>query len=317
MATGTDRLERLTNLVLALLQTHRPLTLREIGRQVAGYPEQQSAIRQAFERDKRTLRDSGIPITVERIGGEEQFGYRILPEDYYLPELDLTDDERSALVLALVAVRVDGGMGADVVQKLGGPSSDVVAPLAVLPSFPALAPLQQAIRERAVVTFSFRGRRRKVEGYGLIFRNGRWYFVGRDVEVEGRAGRRSFRVDRLDGIPSLGPARNYEVPADVDLSDETDFSPFRGEGATHASVRALVSVDARDLPAVVASVGEEAIRYRADDGSATVEVAIDDEATFDHWAIGLGDGVEVLEPPEARARIIARLRALVGEPTRR
>ncbi len=317
MATGTDRLERLTNLVLALLQTHRPLSLREIGGQVAGYPEQQSAIRQAFERDKRTLRDSGIPITVERIGGEEQFGYRILAEDYYLPELDLTEDERSALVLALVAVRVDGGMGADVVQKLGGPSSDAVAPLAVLPSFPALAPLQQAIRDRAVVSFTFRGRRRRVEGYGLIFRNGRWYFVGRDVEVDGRAGRRSFRVDRLEGNPSLGAPGAYVVPGDVDLSDETDFSPFRGDGVTHAATHALVSVDARDLPALVATVGEEAIRSRAADGSATVEVAIDDEAAFDHWVIGLGDGVEVLEPPEARARIIGRLRALLDGPTRR
>ena len=89
----------LTNLVLALLQTSRPLSLREIGGQVAGYPAQASAIRQAFERDKRTLRDSGIPITVERVGGDEQFGYRIRPEDYYLPELDLTEDERSTLVL--------------------------------------------------------------------------------------------------------------------------------------------------------------------------------------------------------------------------
>lgn len=316
MATGTDRLERLTNLVLALLQTTQPLTLREIGRQVAGYPEQPSAIRQAFERDKRTLRDSGIPITVERIGGEEQFGYRIRPEDYYLPELDLTEDERSALVLALIAVRVDGGVGADVVQKLGGPASASFAPLAVLPAFPALAPLQQAIRDRAVVTFLFRGRTRRVEGYGLVFRNGRWYFVGRDVEIDGRAGRRSFRVDRIEGTPSLGPAGGYDVPDDVDLADETDFSPFRGEGASPVSVHALVSVDARQLPGVVATVGEEAIRSRAEDGSATVEVAIDDEATFFRWVVGLGDAVEVLEPPDVRARVIDRLRELVGGPRR-
>lgn len=317
MATGTDRLERLTNLVLALLQTSRPLSLREIGGQVAGYPGQASAIRQAFERDKRTLRDSGIPITVERVGGDEQFGYRIRPEDYYLPELDLTEDERSALVLALVAVRVDGGMGADVVQKLGAPGSDAVAPLAVLPAFPALAPLQQAVRDRAVATFSFRGRKRRVEGYGLIFRNGRWYFVGRDLEIEGRAGRRSFRVDRIESLPSVGPSGEYEVPSDIDLSDETDFSPFRGEGAHDADVRALVAVDARELPAVVGTLGEAAIRSRFDDGSATVEVSIDDGATFDHWVIGLGDGVEVLEPPDVRSRVIDRLRELGVESSRR
>jgi predicted DNA-binding transcriptional regulator YafY len=310
VATTTDRLERLTNLVLALLQTNRPLSLREIGRQVAGYPDRPNAIRQAFERDKRTLRDSGVPITLERIGGDEQVGYRIRPEDYYLPDLELSEDERAALVLALIAVRVDGGMGADVVQKLGGPAASSVGPLAVLPSFPPLAPLQQAIRDRAVVTISFRGRKRRVEGYGLVFRNGRWYFVGRDAAIEGKAGRRSFRVDRIDGTPALGAPDGYEVPADVDLADETDFSPFRGEGAKTAARRALISVDARELPGVVATVGEEAIRARGDDGSATVEVAIDDERALVGWVVGLADGVEVLEPPETRARVIERLREL-------
>jgi predicted DNA-binding transcriptional regulator YafY len=313
MATGTDRLERLTNLVLALLQTTRPLSLREIGRLVAGYPDKQNAIRQAFERDKRTLRDSGIPITVERIGGEEQVGYRIRPEDYYLPELDLNDDERAALSLALVAVRVDGGLGADVVHKLGAPAADEVAPLAVLPAYPALAPLQRAVRDRSVATFSFRGRRRAVEGYGLIFRNGRWYFVGRDVAIEGRAGRRSFRVDRLDDVPHLGPSGAYEIPADVNLADETDFSPFRPDGAADDSaVRAVLAVDARELPGVMAAVGKNALRSRHEDGSATLEVAIEDEETFVAFVIGFGDGIEVLGPPELRARVVSRLRALAG-----
>ncbi|MGA8295828.1 MAG: WYL domain-containing protein [Acidimicrobiales bacterium] len=314
MATGTDRLERLTNLVLVLLQTSRPLPLREIGRQVAGYPERPSAIRQAFERDKRTLRDSGIPITVERIGGDEQVGYRIRPEDYYLPDLDLTEDERASLVLALVAVRVDGGMGADVVQKLGGPASDDVAPLAVLPAYPPLAPLQQAVRDRSVAAFSFRGRTRAVEGYGLVFRNGRWYFVGRDVEIEGTKGRRSFRVDRIEGVPKLGAPGAYEVPGDVDLADETDFSPLRGEGSREdAPSRARVAVDARELPGVLAELGEEAIRARSDDGSAVVEIAVEDEAAFVRWAVGFGDAIEVLEPQDVRALVIERLRRLIGE----
>ena len=88
-AARADRLERMTNLVLVLLETQRPLSLREIASTVVGYPEGKEASRQAFERDKRALRDLGIPISVEPLAGEEQLGYRIRPEDYYLPELRL------------------------------------------------------------------------------------------------------------------------------------------------------------------------------------------------------------------------------------
>ena len=93
MAVRTSRLERITNLVLALLDTPRPLSLREIGGAVAGYPTEPGALRQAFERDKRTLRDGGIPVAVERLDGDDQVGYRILPEHYYLPDLHLEPAE--------------------------------------------------------------------------------------------------------------------------------------------------------------------------------------------------------------------------------
>jgi predicted DNA-binding transcriptional regulator YafY len=73
-----DRLERLTDLVLVLLNTKRPLTLRELGDAVPGYPPEGEARRQAFERDKRTLRDQGIAVVAEPIEGPEQMGYRIL-----------------------------------------------------------------------------------------------------------------------------------------------------------------------------------------------------------------------------------------------
>ena len=55
-----DRLERVTDLVLVLLDTSQPLTLDSIAHQVPGYPVEHSARRQAFERDKRLLRDEGL-----------------------------------------------------------------------------------------------------------------------------------------------------------------------------------------------------------------------------------------------------------------
>jgi proteasome accessory factor B len=90
----TDRLERLTNLVATLLDTRRPLTLEEIVDLVPGYPDDKLSYRRQFERDKDTLRGIGIPVRLESVDelGPEQ-GYRIPPDEYYLPSLDLTADE--------------------------------------------------------------------------------------------------------------------------------------------------------------------------------------------------------------------------------
>ena len=91
----------MTNLVLALLETERPLSLREIGAAVAGYPPNHGALRQAFERDKASLREAGIPVETIRIDGEDQAGYRIARDEYYLPDLGLEPEETAALSFAL------------------------------------------------------------------------------------------------------------------------------------------------------------------------------------------------------------------------
>ena len=85
-----DQLERLMNLVQILLNAKKPLSLVEIVQEVPGYPPGKEAYRGAFERDKRTLREEGIEIDMVEIGGEAQQGYRINPDRYYLPELNLT-----------------------------------------------------------------------------------------------------------------------------------------------------------------------------------------------------------------------------------
>ena len=124
----------MTNLVLALLETSRPLSLREIGTAGAGYPDAPGPLRQAFERDKRTLRDGGIPIAVERIDGDDQVGYRILPEQYYLADLGLDEAEIEAIrVRSRRGQRLDGTTTVDIAQKLGA-TSPTLPPLAVLPS---------------------------------------------------------------------------------------------------------------------------------------------------------------------------------------
>ena len=61
-----DRLERLLNLTATLLDTRRPLTLDELAERLEPpYPADKTARRRQFERDKETLRELGVPITVE------------------------------------------------------------------------------------------------------------------------------------------------------------------------------------------------------------------------------------------------------------
>ncbi len=90
MPDTPSRVERVLNLLALLLDTRVPLTREDIVHDVAGYPEQITAYRRAFERDKETLRGMGVPVTTEPIGDGTEVGYRVRPDDYYLPDLGLT-----------------------------------------------------------------------------------------------------------------------------------------------------------------------------------------------------------------------------------
>ena len=158
-----DRLERLVNLTATLLDTRRPLSLDELSERVEPrYPEDKASRRRQFERDKETLRELGVPIRVETVDGfgAEQ-AYRIHPDDYYLPELSLTEPELAALHVAVTAVRLEGDAGREGLAKLGGLAGEGAdTALAELDVSPGLAVLFDAVSRRATVTFSYRGRER-------------------------------------------------------------------------------------------------------------------------------------------------------------
>jgi len=305
--------------VLALLDTSRPLSLREIGGDVAGYPSEPGALRQAFERDKRTLREGGIPIAVERIDGEEQVGYRILPEDYYLPDLGLDPDEEEALAFAVAAVRIDGGVGRDALAKLGSPGLPALPPVAVLPSLPALGALQDAMRAKAVVRFAYRGTLREVESYGLLFRAGAWYLVGKDRNAGVEGSVRTFRVDRVEDVPLAGDPGSYVPPPGFDVAGELHLAPWgrtagpgagegpreSGEGAGAREV--VVEVDIREARGAIALAGAASLERRDEDGSVRLRFRVGDEDAFVAWVLGCGDAVEVVGPPDLRDAVVRSL----------
>lgn len=304
-----DRLERLTNLVATLLDTRRPLTLEEIVEVVPGYPADKSAYRRQFERDKETLRGIGIPVRIESVDalGPEQ-GYRILPDEYYLPPLDLTPDEQAALHVAVTAVRLEGAPApAEALWKLGGREGEAANALAALPTVPALPALFDAYRSRATVAFRHRGELRHLDPWGILFRRGHWYVIGHDHD---RGDRRSFRVDRIDGEVDAGPPHAFEPPPHLDPGTVVGDEPWRyGEEDV---VTARVAFDAEHSSAVVEQVGEGAVVERRQDGAVVVELPVTNTAAFRSFVLGYLDGAEVLAPPELRDEMRAWLDALAG-----
>ncbi|MCI0582190.1 MAG: WYL domain-containing protein [Chloroflexi bacterium] len=311
-----DRLERLTNLVAVLLETRRPLTLEEIVERVPGYPPERESYRRQFERDKATLREIGVPISLEALYAfDQETGYRIHKEDYELPPLDLTDDERVALHLAVTAVRLEGGAGEtgggagrEALLKLGGlegvaaPTLDAVA---ALPDVPALPALFDAYRRRARVTFAYRGGPRRLDPYGILFRNGHWYVVGFDAD---RDAIRAFRADRIESGIEAGPGGAFERPDPFDPASALRDEPWRF--GDEEPVEALVLVSATQAGWVEADLGTPAVAERRDDGSIVIRMAVTNREAFRSFVLGLLDHAEVLAPPELRADMVAWLTAL-------
>src|ERR1700756_44625 len=100
---ATSKVERLVNLVIALLSTRGYITAEKIRSTVAGYSDSPSAeaFSRMFERHKNDLRGLGIPLEVGRVSGMDPTeGYRITRDAYALPPVELTPDEAAAVAVA-------------------------------------------------------------------------------------------------------------------------------------------------------------------------------------------------------------------------
>jgi len=304
-----NRLERLINLVAALLQTERPLTAEDLRERVPGYADDKAAFRRAFERDKETLRDLGVPIVVEPVPGTDPpvDGYRVPKEDYYLPDPGLAEDELAALNLAATAVRLDVGSGVEALWKLGGEVAEAgpapaTAFAAALPGAAHLVPLFGAISARRRVSLGYRGRARSLDPHRLSFRNGHWYLSAHDRD----AGEdRSYRLDRIEspveagepGTAAPAAARPAGLPSPWELGGEEP-------------VTARLLVDAEQAGWAEGHVGLDAVAERGPDGSVVLEVRVTNRDAFRSFVLGFLDHAEVLGPPELRAELVHWLEGL-------
>jgi proteasome accessory factor B len=302
MPDAPSRVERVLNLLALLLDTRVPMTRDEIVRDVAGYPEQVTAYRRAFERDKETLRGMGVPVTMETVGDGSDVGYRVRPEDYYLPDLGLTPEETAALRVAVSAVSLGNQAGVGALMKLGGVGDNPVAPIASLPIAPALATLFEAFRRRAVVTFAYRGRTRTVEPWGLSSKRGHWYVVGFDRD---RNAIRAFRADRVDGDVSVGEPAAFETPTDFRPDDHVESRPWLLGDEPPVTVR--IAVDAAQRDAMLAQLGTDATVVDDASGETLIELVVTNRSAFRAFLVGFLEHAQVVEPPDVRAEMLAWL----------
>ncbi|MDQ3145366.1 MAG: WYL domain-containing protein [Actinomycetota bacterium] len=309
-----QRLERLLNLTAALLTAPRPLTRDDIRERVPGYPGEDQGVgtfRRAFERDKETLRDMGIPVVLAEVPGTNPpaEGYLIRRDEYELADPGLEPDELAAVHLASAAVELEGLAGTEALWKLGGAPAPAApgratADFAALPATPQLVPLFSAVAERRPVAFAYRGEGRSVDPWRLSFSRGHWYLEGWDHVREAE---RQFRLDRMEGAVTLGEAGRFERP------------PATGGGAVRPwelggddPVRARVRIDADQAGWAVDHLGEDAVVAHHPDGAVEVELQVSSPDGFLSFVLGFLDHAEVLAPASLRQAMADWLRALAN-----
>ncbi len=112
-ASRGDRSKRLLDLVMILLGARSPVAYRDIREQFPAFKTANAdAGLRAFERDKADLLELGVPIryiTPEEDDSLEDGGYIIDLKRFRMPEVRLTAEEISALVLAASVARAMPG----------------------------------------------------------------------------------------------------------------------------------------------------------------------------------------------------------------
>lgn len=303
-----ERTERLLDLLLCLMATSRPVPRSAIKSVVPGYDEAPSdmAFERMFERDKDELRSMGIPVeTVTDAGGDIE-GYR-LAQDYGLGEVSFTPAEFAVISLA-ASVWDEAAMGApatnalrklESVQPDGPPLLPEPTGVRLHARDASMLPLLAGLREGRAVTFGYRSaqsdapERRRVDPWGVVARDGRWYLVGFD---HARQAPRVFRLSRIEGTVTV-TAQQQLVP----MPAGTDVAAMVGQMAPELQAEATVHVRA----------GSGAALRRQDSGDpfadATFAVRAPTEAQLIGMVCAAGDAAVVREPQQVRERVIATL----------
>ena len=311
----------------------RPLTARDIKSTVEGYSEMSDeAFARRFYSDRSELISLGVPLTSQRdeFTGEEL--YTLRSDQYFLPPLDLKDDELAALQTALYLLEGKFAYAEPLrlaLQNLalGRPSEIEPSPQGALrvevrdPDYSAemsgrLTKLEGAISKQRTVKFTYYaiGRNatseRTVNPYALLSDRGLWYVIGNDLD---RGDIRTFRVSRIRSDIRFATRRER----DFRLAD--DFNPAEYRGRQDWQFGDAVGEAEIELDSDTAWWVERMIaRGRVDDGVFTTPYA--DVGLLAGWVLRQEGRARPLAPPSLGEEVERGLAAVIerheGEPSK-
>ncbi|MER3412367.1 MAG: WYL domain-containing protein, partial [Thermoleophilia bacterium] len=265
MSHDTDKLIRQLSLVAFLMAETRPVTARDVQQNVEGYSEMSDeAFARRFYSDRAELLSLGVPLQSQRdeVTGEEL--YTLRSERYFLPPLELTDEELAALQTCLYLLEGQFAYAEPfrlALQNLalGRPGfredpTEIAERVAVRdPDYsPELAgrlsKLEAAISRQRTVKFSYWSigrdevRERTVDPYALLPHEGSWYVIGRDHEADAI---RTFRVSRIRGDIRFATRRerDFRLPAGFVAEEHRPPPPWQ-IGDTVGEARIALAGDA-------------------------------------------------------------------------
>ena len=324
LSKDTDKLVRRLSLVALLLSRGgQPVSVAEIQDRVEGYPLMtQTAFKRRFYEDRDELADLGIVIGSEHGDGGMEY-YNLPADTYYLPSIELTGEELTALAACLAVLEDRFAYSQPLRLALlslaqGRPEllADAAAPpLTVVPEsgHAAMLPkLQAAVADHKTVRFTYyaishdRELERVVDPYGLQLVAGEWYLVGR---CHLREAVRTFRLSRIHSkvVHATKKPHDFTVPDDFDISALRD-RPAWQLAAPQGTARVHIA------PAMAWWVEAHWAHCGAispqDDGGVVYETPYADARPLLSWVLGLADAAELLEPAELRDRLLHQLRRL-------
>lgn len=305
------RASRLLSILLSL-QARGLVTAQELAEQC------EVSVRTIY-RDIDALSAAGVPVYSER--GSEG-GYRLL--DGYKTRLNgLSQLEAESLFLAgLTGPAADLGLGA--VMATAQTKLVAALPQAMRPSVermrsrfhfdapawfagaeaaPYLRAVAEAVWEQTPLQVRYRSwkaeRERRIEPLGIVLKGGAWYLVAQE---QGNSPR-TFRVSRILELERLGGS--FEPPDDFDLQAHWRASAESLEAQMYErQATARLSPRGAELLAVFSPPFVRTRIRLSDDcdasGWRTATFPVRGDAAD---LLALGDEIEVLEPPELRARM--------------
>ncbi|CAL9611667.1 hypothetical protein SUDANB121_05664 [Nocardiopsis dassonvillei] len=316
MADVTGR----TLALLTTLQSGRSFTGEELAARLGVSPR-------TLRRDVDRLRGYGYPVSTRPGPG----GHYRLVAGSSVPPLVFDEDEATATLLALAALAAggaaEGGSVEEAATRAYGKvdqylparlrhraarlreSLESTTPPGPGTAAGSLAVLADAIRDRRIVAFDYRGRTgressRRVEPHRQVHHRGRWYLLAWDT------GRRDWRVFRTDRIGGLRTTHDGYAPRPLPADTAAEYLR---RGLDRERTRVVLTVDA-PAEAVADAFAEYDAEVEWSAGERTrVAVMVD---TWE-WLLTplafLGAGVAVHGPPGVRAALRAFGAGLAGE----